>query len=100
MSLTRRVLRDRPYSGDVGAIWPGGATGVEARPAAYCELLRPEGPFVFAGEHLSYRPTWREGALLFAHEAPQIVHPVEAAKAPVTSRRARAGSWPCREQRP
>ena len=28
------------------------------------ELLKPEGPIVFAGEHLSYQPTWQEGAAL------------------------------------
>jgi monoamine oxidase len=36
-------------------------------------LLKPEGPIVFAGEHLSYQPTWQEGAALSAHEALKLV---------------------------
>ena len=63
-----------PWSEGVGAMWPGGLTAVTARPAAYAELLRPEGPIVFAGEHLSYQPTWQEGAVLSAHEALKLIH--------------------------
>ena len=66
-----------PYSEGVGALWPdfdprpgGGGPG---RGASYAELLRPEGPIVFAGEHLSYQPTWQEGAALSAHEALKLV---------------------------
>lgn len=62
-----------PYSEGVGAIWTGGLTGVGSRPPEYRELLRPEGPIVFAGEHLSYQPTWQEGAVLSAHEALKLV---------------------------
>jgi monoamine oxidase len=35
----------------------------------YAELIRPEGPIFFAGEHLSYVPFWQEGAALSSHEA-------------------------------
>jgi monoamine oxidase len=35
--------------------------------------LKPEGPIVFAGEHLSYQPTWQEGAALSAHAALKLV---------------------------
>ena len=66
-----------PYSEGVGALWPdfdprpgGGGPG---RGAMYAELLRPEGPIVFAGEHLSYQPTWQEGAALSAHEALKLI---------------------------
>jgi len=66
-----------PYSEGVGALWPdfdprpgGGGPG---RGAMYAELLKPEGPIVFAGEHLSYQPTWQEGAALSAHEALKLV---------------------------
>ncbi|QNN68540.1 FAD-dependent oxidoreductase [Sphingomonas lutea] len=59
-----------PYSEGVGAIWPGGG----ARGPHYAELLKPEGPIVFAGEHLSYQGLWQEGAALSAHEAMKIVH--------------------------
>jgi len=62
-----------PWSEGVGAMWPGGLSAVGSRPAAYAELLRPEGPIVFAGEHLSYQPTWQEGAVLSAHEALKLV---------------------------
>jgi monoamine oxidase len=62
-----------PYSEGVGAMWPGGPGGLVPRPPSYAELLRPEGPIVFAGEHLSYQPTWQEGAVLSAHEALKLV---------------------------
>ena len=62
-----------PWSEGVGAIWGGGLTGNGGRPAEYAELLKPEGPIVFAGEHLSYQPTWQEGAVLSAHEALKLI---------------------------
>jgi monoamine oxidase len=43
------------------------------RPARYDELLRPEGPIYFAGEHLSYILFWQEGAALSAHEAMRLM---------------------------
>ena len=64
-----------PYSEGVGALWPdpdfGG--GDQGRGPTYAELLKPEGPIVFAGEHLSYQGTWQEGAALSAHEALKLV---------------------------
>ena len=62
-----------PYSEGVGPLWPGGPGGLAPRPPAYFELLKPEGPIVFAGEHLSYQQTWQEGAVLSAHEALKLV---------------------------
>jgi monoamine oxidase len=62
-----------PYSEGVGPLWPGGLTAVEGRPPAYAELLKPEGPIVFAGEHLSYQQAWQEGAVLSAFEAMKLV---------------------------
>jgi len=62
-----------PYSEGVGAIWQGGPPGNQARPAEYAELLKPEGPIVFAGEHLSYQGLWQEGAALSAHQALKLV---------------------------
>jgi monoamine oxidase len=43
------------------------------RPARYAELLRPEGPIFFAGEHLSYVLFWQEGAALSAHAAMRLM---------------------------
>ena len=60
-----------PYSEGVGALWnegPGGARGPQ-----YAELLKPEGPIYFAGEHLSYVGLWQEGAALSAHEAIKLL---------------------------
>ena len=59
----------------MAALWPdfAGGEGVGPRGAAYAELLKPEGPIVFAGEHLSYQPAWQEGAALSAHEALKLV---------------------------
>jgi len=62
-----------PYSEGVGALWPGGPGGNGQRGAQYAELLKPEGPIVFAGEHLSYQGLWQEGAALSAHEALKLV---------------------------
>jgi monoamine oxidase len=62
-----------PYSEGVGALWPGGPGGGAPRGEQYAELLKPEGPIVFAGEHLSYQGLWQEGAALSAHEALKLV---------------------------
>jgi monoamine oxidase len=62
-----------PYSEGVSAMWPGGPGGLQPRPPLYSELLKPEGPIVFAGEHLSYQPAWQEGAVLSAHEALKLL---------------------------
>jgi monoamine oxidase len=67
-----------PWSEGVGAMWPGGLTAVSPRPPAYSELFKPEGPIVFAGEHLSYQQTWQEGAVLSAHEALRVVQSMAA----------------------
>jgi monoamine oxidase len=70
-----------PYSEGVGAIWgnrPGSPPG--ARPDAYFELLKPEGPIIFAGEHLSYQGTWQEGAALSAQEAMKLLMAMAAEK--------------------
>jgi hypothetical protein len=60
---------------------------LERRPPAYAELLRPEGPIVFAGEHLSYQPAWQEGAVLAAHEALKLVHSMVAQGSSAAARR-------------
>lgn len=62
-----------PYSEGVGAMWPGGPASLLPRPPAYAELLKPEGPIIFAGEHLSYQPSWQEGAVTSAHEALKLL---------------------------
>jgi monoamine oxidase len=62
-----------PYSEGVGALWGGGPGGFAPRGAQYAELLKPEGPIVFAGEHLSYQGLWQEGAAMSAHEALKLV---------------------------
>jgi monoamine oxidase len=72
-----------PYSEGVGPLWPdpdfgGGNAG---RGSLYAELLKPEGPIVFAGEHLSYQPTWQEGAATSAHEALKLVAAMAKARA-------------------
>ena len=67
------------WSEGVGAIGPD--WGGEKRGARYEELLKPEGPIVFAGEHLSYVGLWQEGAALSAHEALKLVHSMAADRA-------------------
>lgn len=63
-----------PYSEGVGALWDGGpGQGGERRTGDYLELLKPEGPIYFAGEHLSYVGLWQEGSALSAHEAIKLL---------------------------
>jgi monoamine oxidase len=69
-----------PYSEGVGALWPGGPGGAVPRGAQYTELLKPEGPIVFAGEHLSYQGLWQEGAVLSAHEALKLLAAMASSK--------------------
>ena len=70
-----------PYSEGVGPMWGdpdfGGNRG---RGEVSAELLKPEGPIVFAGEHLSYQQTWQEGAASSAHEALKLVAAMAKAK--------------------
>jgi monoamine oxidase len=73
-----------PYSEGVGPLWPDPDFGGDAsRGSLYAELLKPEGPIVFAGEHLSYQPTWQEGAATSAHEALKLVAAMAKARAGV-----------------
>ena len=74
-----------PFSEGVGAIGP--EWGERRRGARYDELLKPEGPIVFAGEHLSYAGLWQEGAALSAHEALKLVRAMAAER--VSARGAR-----------
>ena len=73
-----------PYSEGVSPSWPGNG-GQGPRPPLYGELLKPEGPIVFAGEHLSYQPAWQEGAALSAHEALKLVGAMAVDKAGVAA---------------
>ena len=68
--------RQTPWSAGAGALWNDGSRGPR-----YAELLRPEGPIVFAGEHLSYLGQWQEGAALSAHEALKLVAAMARSKA-------------------
>jgi monoamine oxidase len=67
-----------PYSEGVGALWGGGPADTARRTGAYLELLKPEGPILFAGEHLSYVGLWQEGSALSAHEAVKLLHVMAA----------------------
>ncbi len=67
------------YSEGVGAV--GRDFGEDRRGPTYTELCRPEGPIIFAGEHLSYVGLWQEGAALSAHEALKLVQAMAASKA-------------------
>jgi monoamine oxidase len=63
--LTRGVSvawKNIPFSGSAWAEWSG-----EVRAAHYPRLLQGDGPFLFAGEHISYINGWQEGAVRSAH---------------------------------
>ena len=51
-----------PFSGSAWAEWSR-----DARAAHYAPLLKGDGPFLFAGEHMSYINGWQEGAVRSAH---------------------------------
>ena len=70
-----------PHSEGAGATWADPDFGGGDRGADYAELLKPEGPIVFAGEHLSYQPIWQEGAATSAHEALKLVASMASEKA-------------------
>ena len=53
-----------PYSGSGWSAW-----GRDVREKYYSLLLRGDGPFLFAGEHMSYINGWQEGAVRSAHVA-------------------------------
>ena len=71
------------WSEGVGPIGPAFGNGPNGgtRSAVYEELLRPEGPVIFAGEHLSYVPFWQEGAALSAQAAMRVLAEQAAARA-------------------
>jgi monoamine oxidase len=65
--LTRGVSvawKNIPYSGAAWAEW-----SQDARAQHFSTLLRGDGPFLFAGEHMSYVNGWQEGAVRSAHYA-------------------------------
>jgi monoamine oxidase len=57
-----------PFSGAAWAEWTA-----EARAAHYRTLLDGDGPFLFAGEHMSFVTGWQEGAVRSAHVALQQI---------------------------
>src|SRR5579883_214922 len=59
-----------PFSLGAWADW-----GAEARRTHYPALLKPDGPFFFAGEHLSWINGWQEGAVRSAHAALALMAP-------------------------
>ncbi|GAA4743804.1 FAD-dependent oxidoreductase [Sphingomonas daechungensis] len=70
-----------PYSEGVGALWGGGLGDEGPRGSEYTELLKPEGPIVFAGEHLSYLGLWQEGSALSAQHALKLVQSMASERA-------------------
>jgi monoamine oxidase len=65
--LTKGVTvawKNMPFSGGGWATWDPAA-----RAHYYPMLLKGDGPFLFAGEHMSYLTGWQEGALRSAHYA-------------------------------
>jgi Monoamine oxidase len=70
-----------PYSEGVGAIGPGFEDPPTRRGARYSELMRPEGPIVFAGEYLSYIGLWQESAATSAQAAVKVLSAMAREKA-------------------
>jgi len=57
-----------PFSGAAWAEWTR-----ESRAVHYATLLAGDGPFLFAGEHMSYINGWQEGAVRSAHHTLQQI---------------------------
>ncbi|MEJ0018034.1 MAG: FAD-dependent oxidoreductase [Acetobacteraceae bacterium] len=69
--LTRGVSvawKSIPFSGGGWAEWSR-----EARATHYRRLLQGDGPFLFAGEHMSYVTGWQEGAVRSAHDVLRVI---------------------------
>ena len=66
--------RETPFSEGVAVGW-----SENQRKTDYATLCRPDGPFLFAGEHMSYINAWQEGAALAAHEAIKLIRAKVAA---------------------
>jgi monoamine oxidase len=64
-----------PYSYGLAALWQGDDD------ARYALLNTPDGPFYFAGEHLSHVGAWQEGAILSARRAIGMIDQHRRAKA-------------------
>jgi len=60
--------RHTPFSEGVAVNW-----SPNQRTTDYAVLCKPDGPFYFAGEHMSYINAWQEGAALAAHEAIKLI---------------------------
>ena len=56
-----------PHSLGIAARWRPG------QESAYALLNQPDGPFYFAGEHLSQLGAWQEGAVLSARRAINMI---------------------------
>lgn len=67
-----------PWSEGVGATWADGPPTFGDREGYYADLLKPEGPILFAGEHLSHVGLWQEGAALSAHDALKLLQSMAA----------------------
>jgi monoamine oxidase len=63
-----------PYTLGIAANWK------EGQEALYSLLGEPDGPFYFAGEHLSHVGAWQEGAILSAHRAIRMLDKLHRAE--------------------
>ncbi|MBW8882451.1 MAG: FAD-dependent oxidoreductase [Asticcacaulis sp.] len=50
-----------------------GSNMCDEDPAGYKLLGQPDGPFYFAGEHLSYVKAWQQGAFSSAHRVVNMI---------------------------
>ncbi len=60
----------------------------EQDPAGYALMGQPDGPFYFAGEHLSHVGAWQQGAIVSAHRAVVMLDARRRQATPVTAVRA------------
>jgi monoamine oxidase len=59
----------------------------EEDPAAYDLLSEADGPFYFAGEHLSHAGAWQQGAFMASHRTVALLDARHRGGSPVTAAR-------------
>jgi hypothetical protein len=78
LELARRMLSDPVEAEDAVQdafmrLWTHAARWQPGQENAYALLNQPDGPFYFAGEHLSQLGAWQEGAVLSARRTINMI---------------------------
>jgi monoamine oxidase len=67
-----------------GAVVGGPTNREQYYSTVYRDLIKPDWPFILAGDHTSHIIAWQEGAVLSAHRAARLIAEAAAARRPRT----------------